>query len=280
MGRRLPVLPFRMARIPVPAPPLPAAALVLPLALVGIGGGFAPPASADPPGVVAREYLDAVESLAWPELAARVHPEALASFRRHLDAILHLDGCPGVEDGPTEPEVLEALTGVRSVEAYCDLEDRALLVRVLEAVRREAPGLVNAWTERSTRVVGTVPEGDGLAHAVYWLHWDLDGAEPQIKVMTLAREEGAGWRVERSEELRSLSPALTPILRRLRGGRSRGPGGGSPGLPPRQPAGSDSREPPPPAEAGPPAGAAAASVARIAFRPRSAIVGSRWRVER
>ncbi len=240
------VLPIRSLLHPAPAHspvtqsflrsgPLFAFALApaLALALAGpLPTGALP--STDPEGV-ARSYLDAVEAMRWAEVVEGVHPEALSGFRTWFEVVLF----PGVDPwAPPEaqpPEaaipragVMDAVVGVATVEAYRALDDGQVLHRSLQALQAEAPGLVNAWVDRTTRVLGVVNEGEDLAHVVYRLEWRLEGAPSDREILTLRRDGdgdgdgdagGAGaWRVLESRELDSLRPALGSILLRLEQG--------------------------------------------------------------
>jgi hypothetical protein len=197
------------------------------------------PIQAPAPEEVAREYLDAVEAMRWAEAVAHVHPEASASFREWLEALLFpgadpsapraapLPGTP--EAGRSAPELLEPLTGAGTVEAFLAMSDAEILLQAFRTLEVDSPGLINAWVDRSTEILGVVPEADTLAHVVYRLEWSLPGATPDTEILTLARSGSEAWRVLESREMGSLRPALGAVLRRL---RSPSPGGSpSPGSP-------------------------------------------------
>ncbi len=183
------------------------------------------------PEQVARAYLDAVEGMRWPEVAAHVHPEASASFREWLEVLLFpgsdpsapraapLPGTPEAER--PAPELLEPLTGARTVEAFLAMSDEEILLQAFRTLEVDSPGLINAWVDRSTEILGAVPEGDTLTHVVYRLEWSLQGATPDTEILTLLRSgarsgSGGAWQVLESRELGSLRPALGAVLRRLR----------------------------------------------------------------
>ena len=218
-------------------PPTLRSALILPAALVllAFSSAAGTPAgtqeTADPtrtpaPEQVARAYLDAVEGMRWPEVAAHVHPEASASFREWLEVLLFPGSDPSApraapHPGTPEaerpaPELLEPLTGARTVEAFLAMSDEEILLQALRTLEVDSPGLINAWVDRSTEILGAVPEGDTLTHVVYRLEWSLQGATPDTEILTLARSGSGAWQVLESRELGSLRPALGAVLRRLR----------------------------------------------------------------
>lgn len=155
-----------------------------------------------PPTAVADEYLRGIEALAWRATAQRIHPDALAELRDFLRIQIESD---------RTGEILSALSGGRPAEAYLSLDGGSLFVSVMRALERRSPGIVNAMSARRTDVLGAVAEGDTLRHAVYRLHWDLSGAVPEIKVLTLARDARSRWRVLEAPELASIRPAIQGI---------------------------------------------------------------------
>ncbi len=174
------------------------------------------------PEAVARAYLDAVEGMRWSQAVDAVHPEARQAFRTWFDVVLFPGVDPWAPPDGQPPEaavprtgVLEAVVGVPSVEAYRALSDGEVLLRVFQALVEESPGLVNAWVDRTTEVLGAVPEGGDRVHVVYRLEWRLQGATPDTEILTLGRDVEGVWRVLGSRELDSLRPALGSILLRL-----------------------------------------------------------------
>lgn len=161
------------------------------------------------PSEVADEYLRGIEAMAWRATAQRIHPGALAELREVIE--IHL--APNVDrDGA----FLESLSDGQDRESFLSLDDGSLFVAVMRALTRETPGIVNAMTARSTEVIGALSESDTLSHAVYRLQWELSGAEPEMKVLSLARDGRGRWRVREAPELQSIRPALRALGRRMR----------------------------------------------------------------
>lgn len=186
-----------------------APAALLAAALLFLPGLLPAQAPAKPPAEVADEYLRGIEAMAWRATAQRIHPGALAEVRDLIEIFL----APEVDrDGA----FLEALSGGQEIETYLSLDDGSLFVSVMRALTREAPGIVNAMTARRTDVIGAVAESDTVTHAVYRLHWELSGAEPEMKVLSLMRDGRGLWRVREAPELASLRPAVRALGRRVK----------------------------------------------------------------
>jgi|GEM_PF-86983 len=176
------------------------------------------------PEEAAGSYLAAVERMDWRGMVALIHPEALTSFRRYVEIVMFRGWDPrddaGAEPPPEvmwEPAVLEALTGASSLDAYRSLDDATILMRALDALARDSPGMMNAWVARRTEVLGAVLEEDDLAHVVYRLEWTLSGATPDVELLGLKRMDDGRWAVTESRELASIRPALSGVTRRVEG---------------------------------------------------------------
>ena len=152
---------------------------------------------------VADEYLRGIEAMAWRATAQRIHPDALERLRETLRIMIEPD---------KTGRLLRVLGGGLSEEDYLARDGETLFASVMSALRRESPGIINAMTDRETEVIGTVAEGDSLRYAVYRLEWRLQGAEPEIKVMTLAPDARGRWKVLWAPELESLRSALLGIV--------------------------------------------------------------------
>jgi hypothetical protein len=177
------------------------------------------------PAEVAREYLDAVEGMWWQGVVAHIHPAASEAFRSYVEAVLFprsdpddVMGRPSPETEPPRPEVLERLMGVETVGAFLAMTDDEVLLQAFRVLEEDSPGLINAWVARSTQVLGTILEGDTLAHVAYRLQWELRGATADTELLTLATSTGGEWKVLESRELGSIRPALGSVLRRIRSG--------------------------------------------------------------
>jgi len=178
-------------------------------ALLFLPGLLPAQAPAKAPVEVADEYLRGIEAMAWRATAQRIHPDALAEVRDLIEIFL----APEVD---REGAFLDALSGGQDAETFLSLDDGSLFVSVMRALTREAPGIVNAMTARRTDVIGAVTESDSLSHAVYRLHWELSGAEPETKVLSLVRDGRGRWRVREAPELASLRPAIRALGRGVR----------------------------------------------------------------
>lgn len=176
------------------------------------------PASAfaqSPPEQVADEFQRGFQSMAWAGLAQRVHPGALAYIRLAVRIVLDTDS--------TGWALEHLLGGIPDRAAYERLDDEEVFRRIMAGVQAQSPGLLSSLVSRRSHVLGTVMEGGDTAHVVYRIVSLVQGAEPEVKVMTLLRTN-AGWKVHDADEIRVLHTAVRgfPIPRGSpQGSRSR-----------------------------------------------------------
>lgn len=189
----------------------PASGVVLAAAALLANAPLVPPAApenpaprASPPDSVALGFQNALRAGAWRTVAGLLHPEAREDFRRWVDIIIAAD-----ETGRTRRGVFGEMTS----DMVAALPDSVVLVRALERLMADMPGLLHALMARDIAVLGSVREPPDLAHAVYRNTDLLQGAVPEIRVMTL-RRAGEEWRVERSEELALIREAMRGIAGR------------------------------------------------------------------
>lgn len=159
-----------------------------------------PATQASTPEVVADEFHRAFQSMAWRALVQRIHPDGLAYLRLAVDILVEID--------PGSWVVGTLLSDVGPAD-YGDLPDHEVVVRVLQGVQTQAPGLLSSLVSRRTRVLGTVPEGES-GHVVYRTLALVAGAEARTEVMTLRRHEGR-WRVAEAPDLQVLHTAIRGI---------------------------------------------------------------------
>lgn len=153
-----------------------------------------------PPQVVADEFHRGFQSMAWEGLVQRIHPEALAHLRYAADILVQID---------TTGYALETLLGGVDAADYAGLPDGEVVVRVLRGVQRDVPGLLSSLVSRRTEILGVVPEGEDR-HVVYRVVALVQGAEPQVRVMTLSAVAGR-WRVREADDIRVLHTAIRGI---------------------------------------------------------------------
>ena len=152
------------------------------------------------PETVADEFQRGFQSMAWAGLVQRIHPQGLAYLRVAADILVQVD---------STDYALGTLLGGVEPDAYPALPDGEVVLRMLQGIQEEAPGLLSSLVSRRSTVLGSVEDGESR-HVVYRILALVAGAEPRIEVMTLLRDQGR-WKVAEAEDLRVLHTAIRGI---------------------------------------------------------------------
>lgn len=163
-------------------------------------------ASSLTPDSLGAEFQAAIRGMGWLATARRMHPDALRRFRYLIDVFVETD-----ESGATREFFFDGL----AEERYRSMSDDDVFVRVLGVMMEQLPGLLHALVVRDVEIIGSVHETPDLGYVVYRSQARLDGAQPEIRVMSLKRAPD-GWRVLASQELDVILESLRGTPRRLR----------------------------------------------------------------
>ena len=185
-------------RTPRPAAWRVTALRVLALALAS--GAALPAAAQEAPDLAGAEaavlaYVEAARGQDWERVAALTDPLDLARMGDFAAMLREADpftgAMLGIEDGAA-PE--------------------AVLVAVMGSAFRANPLAAEAVSSASAVVVGTVPEGDSLAHVVVRTAVTMAGREVVAVDVTTVRWDGDRWVVGLSDELEAMIAGMEIAL--------------------------------------------------------------------
>jgi hypothetical protein len=131
-------------------------------------------------------------------MVARMHPEGVGRLHDFMTAWVEQDG---------SGRILSLFYGDLTLEQFQALPDHEVAARTLERAASAMPGLLHALVVRDVRIVGSVPDPPDRAHVVYRSTSGLQGAVPEIRVLSVKRDDGE-WRVLWSQELDAIQEAL------------------------------------------------------------------------
>ncbi len=155
---------------------------------------------------LAEEFQLSVQRLGWEAAAFRMDPVGLAAIKERVTFVVEAD---------TLGTNLELLFDNISLEEYHALDPAEVFVTLMELFETELPGLLNAWSARDFEFLGEIRETPDLSHPVYRNTEMMQGANPELRIMTLVRTNN-GWRVRTSPELEAIPEALRGLIRFLR----------------------------------------------------------------
>lgn len=164
------------------------------------GGGEA--VSGQAPGIspdsVAAEFQASLRGMGWRALVARMHTEGVDRIQEFMVAWVEQDPSGGI---------LELFYGDVTLQEFESLSSDEVAARTLERVASAMPGLLHALVVREVEIVGSVPDPPELTHVVYRSTAGLQGAVPEVRVLSVKLDQGE-WRVLWSQELDAIQEAL------------------------------------------------------------------------
>lgn len=160
-------------------------------------------AQAGTPEEVVERYLAHTQAGEWEELAMLMDPEALASFGDLAVLLLSLD-----ESGEVVSFILGEDWSVEDVRNATYAELFAKFMRfVFEYINEET-----AFIFDGAQVLGSVREGDNLAHVVFRTWAIMDGVRAS-EVDTISLRKGAeGWGVLLNSDVEAVIQLLGTML--------------------------------------------------------------------
>jgi hypothetical protein len=154
------------------------------------------------PEALAKAASEATKKGDWAAFARLMHPEALAELKRMFRPILAVEAA-----GP----VRSTFFGIEKVEQFDALDDVAVFERLMTNLAKNVPGMAEAMASSEIFVVGSLPEGDQLAHVVYHAGAKAEGlVVSKTSVMTFRRYQGE-WRALLSGNIEGLAKRLSQM---------------------------------------------------------------------
>jgi hypothetical protein len=158
------------------------------------------------PDSTAVLFLRSVRAIRWRAAAQFIHPATLERFRDVVGYMVNTDSTGAL---------LKEFTGVSSDAQLRALPPAVVFDRAVGRMVDDMPGFMHSLFDHDDHVIGHVMEGADSAHVVYRTIERLQGAQPEVRVIQMARTPG-GWRVLWSDELEVLEAALRGIPRTRR----------------------------------------------------------------
>jgi len=158
------------------------------------------------PDSTAVLFLRSVRAIRWRAAAQFIHPATLERFRDVVGYMVNTDSTGAL---------LKEFTGVSTDAQLRALPPAVVFDRAVGRMVDDMPGFMHSLFDHDDHVIGHVMEGADSAHVVYRTIERLQGAQPEVRVIQMARTP-EGWRVLWSDELEVLEAALRGIPRTRR----------------------------------------------------------------
>lgn len=160
------------------------------------------------PEMVVDQYFRFLEVEDWKSIADLTHPEALEDA---IDIIRTFSS----SNEATRKSMAESFGGSFSIDTLDKVDPRVVYAKFLEVMigglGKAVPGEV---LDSEMEVVGPVLEGNDLAHVVYRITTELDGATIEKMMVQSVQTHHGRWLLLNGEEIASMKMML-PMLFKL-----------------------------------------------------------------
>ncbi len=155
------------------------------------------------PEDAAKASMDYTSKGDWSAYAKMMHPEALAELRRMFQPLVA---------GDKSGEIAEIFFGVKTAKQFDALSDVGVFEALMINITKNIPGFTDALKTVDFKIVGTVTEGEELAHVVYRGDAKVGGINiSNTTVMTLRRHQGQ-WRLILDSNIEGLAATISAKL--------------------------------------------------------------------
>jgi len=152
------------------------------------------------PTAAAERYIEAMRAADWPAATAMMHPNALADFRRLIQA---------VAARPDAGQVMQPAFGVTAAEIP-GLSDSQLYERVIARQLSADPEVAEIMRRSRYRITGQTATGD-TAEVAYEMTADVGGSPVSIPSQIRFLRDGAVWKALLAVDMQRALSEMTLI---------------------------------------------------------------------
>jgi len=154
---------------------------------------------------VAAAGMEALIKLDWEGFAEVMHPEALQGFKDMLVSVLE---AAGEQDRATQAGLVSLFYGAQDVQSVIALEPKEFFAGFMKGVVSQSPEMGEIFAGTDVEIIGTVHEGNDLAHVVFRMGISAEGLDvTSVDVVSLKRS-GTDWRMLLTANIEGLAEQL------------------------------------------------------------------------
>ena len=164
------------------------------------------------PEAVAKRQIEAMRSLNWELVARYTHPKALEQMQALFIPVVIAGST--AKDNPAAQEMMRVVFAGKSADELSSMSPSSFFQIVMKGISGATPDFKSAMTGMEVQVLGSVKEGDNLAHVVYRLSRNMgDTVATKIAITTVERD-GETWKAQLNADLENVARAISARLQR------------------------------------------------------------------
>jgi hypothetical protein len=164
------------------------------------------------PEVVAKRQIEAMRSLNWELVARYTHPRALEQMQALFIPVV-IAGAAAKEN-PAAQEMMKIVFAGKSADELSALAPAAFFEIVMNGISGATPDFKSAMTGMEIQILGSVKEGEDLAHVVYRLRRTIGDIVATKIATTTVERDGEMWKAQLNTDLENVARAISARLQR------------------------------------------------------------------
>ena len=164
------------------------------------------------PEAIAKRQIEAMRSLNWELVAKYTHPKALVQMQSLFIPVVIAGAA--AKDNPAAQEMMKIVFAGKSADELSGMAPAAFFQIVMKGISGATPDFKYAMTGMEVQILGSVKDGENLAHVVYRLNRNIgDNVATKIAVTTVERD-GETWKAQLNADLENVARAISARLQR------------------------------------------------------------------
>ena len=164
------------------------------------------------PEAVAKRQIEAMRALNWELVAKYTHPKALEQMQSLFIPVV-IAGA-SAKDSPAAQEMMKIVFAGKSADELSSMPPAAFFQIVMKGISGATPDFKIAMTGMEIQILGSVKEGENLAHVVYRLSRPIGEAVATKIAITSIERDGETWKALLNSDLENVARAISTRLQR------------------------------------------------------------------
>ena len=164
------------------------------------------------PEAVAKRQIEAMKTLNWELVARYTHPKALEQMQSLFIPVVIAGS--SAKDNPAAQEMMKIVFAGKSADELSGMSPGAFFQIVMKGISGATPDFKSAMTGMEVQILGSVKEGDNLAHVVYRLSRHIGDAVATKIAITTVERDGETWKAQLNADLENVARAISARLQK------------------------------------------------------------------
>ena len=164
------------------------------------------------PEAVAKRQIEAMRTLNWELVARYTHPRALEQMQSLFIPVVIAGSA--AKDSPAAQEMMKIVFAGKSADELSSMAPAAFFQIVMKGISGATPDFKFAMSGMDVQILGSVKEGENIAHVVYRLNRTIGDAVATKIAITTVERDGETWKAQLNADLENVARAISSRLQK------------------------------------------------------------------